>query len=91
MSNSALRMTALVVATICLAGCATTSNCPPVADYSAEFRTRLAAEIQQLPEDAALVRAMEDYYVLRKQVKACALETMPWRFSIAPRGPLPPS
>jgi hypothetical protein len=84
-------MTALVAATIWLVGCATTSNCPPVAEYPAEFRTKLADEIQRLPEDAALVRAMEDYYVLRKQVKACAQETVPWRLSIVPRGPLPPS
>lgn len=91
MSSFASRTTGLLAATIWLAGCATTSNCPPVAAYSEEFRQKLAVEIERLPEDAALVRAMEDYYVLRRQVKACAAEAVPWRFSIGLQGPRPQS
>lgn len=71
MSSSRLLRIALLTSTIWLAGCATTSSCPPLPEYSPLFREELAKEIEQMPQGSAVLRAMEDYYVLRQQVKAC--------------------
>lgn len=71
MNSYALRPIALLIATISLAACATTSSCPPVPEYSQPFRQKLGDEISELEPGSALLRSMEDYYVLRKQLKAC--------------------
>ena len=46
--------------------------CPPVADYSESFKTQLAGELRQLGDGAAALRVIEDYGVLRQQVKTCS-------------------
>ena len=70
--------TALVIATISLTACATASSdpgsavCPPVVVYDQSARDKAAAELEMLPDDAALVGMMADYAVMRAQAGACA-------------------
>lgn len=80
-SNAAcwrLPATALVIATISLTACATGGSdpggaaCPPVVGYDQATRDKAAAELEALPEDAALVGMMADYAVMRAQAQACA-------------------
>ena len=47
------------------------SACPALIFYTEEFQLRMAAELEVLPEGAALTEAMADYSVLRQQVLAC--------------------
>jgi hypothetical protein len=67
----------LAIATLLLTACATAPSrpsvvCPPVASYDRAFQARLADEIQRLPPDSALERAMLDYARLRDQARGCA-------------------
>ena len=62
---------------ISLTACATASSdpggvaCPPVVAYDQAVRDRAAAELEALPDDAALVGMMADYAVLRAQARVC--------------------
>ncbi len=68
---------ALAIATSLLTACATGGSdpggavCPPVVEYDQTVRDRAAAELEELPEDAALSRMMADYAVMRAQARAC--------------------
>ena len=71
-------LAALAVVTSFLAGCATASfddsgvaACPPVGEYSREFRNRVTEELALLPDGSAVVEMMVDYAVLRDQARAC--------------------
>ena len=60
-----------------LTGCAMADSnalapCPPVVDYTAADQERAAHEVEVLLEDAAIVRMLSDYGVLRDQARACA-------------------
>lgn len=67
-----------MIATISLTACTTGGSdpggavCLPVVAYDQAERDRAAAELEALPEDAALVGMMADYAVLRAQARACA-------------------
>ena len=69
---------ALVIATISLTACATGGSdpggavCSPVVGYDKVARERAAAEMEALPDDAALVGMMADYAVMRAQARVCA-------------------
>ncbi|MDO5606103.1 MAG: hypothetical protein Q4G25_13175 [Paracoccus sp. (in: a-proteobacteria)] len=69
---------ALVIAMTLLSACAMGGSdrgkavCPPVVAYDQVVRDRAAVELEALPEDAALVRMMVDYAVMRAQARACA-------------------
>lgn len=59
-----------------LGGCATVSSdppltCLPVPHYDLPLQERAADEIEALPQDAALIRLLEDYWVMRAQARAC--------------------
>jgi hypothetical protein len=45
--------------------------CPPVVEYSAEFRARMVEELELLPEGSAIIEMLDDYAVMRKQARAC--------------------
>lgn len=67
-----LRRAGLVLATIWLSGCATVSSdvggygaCPPVVEYSREFKARAAEELALLPEGSAVAAMLNDYAVMR--------------------------
>jgi hypothetical protein len=47
------------------------ATCPPVVIYDQALRDRAAAELETLPEGAALVGMMADYAVMRAQARAC--------------------
>lgn len=47
------------------------STCPRPVEYSREFQARLAAEVEALPQGAALERAMLDYGEVRARLRAC--------------------
>ncbi len=65
-------MIALAIALAALAACARTiSSCPPIVEYDQATRDRAADELQLLPEDSAIERLLDDYAVLRAQVRAC--------------------
>ena len=80
MSNarcSRRRLVVLGLATSLLSACATGGSdpgeavCPPVVAYDQAMRDRAAAELEALPEDAALVGMMADYAVIRAQARTC--------------------
>jgi len=73
------RLAILVIATSWLTGCATVvfepvgaSVCSPVVDYSRPEQTRVAEEVEALPEGALIVGWLADYAVLRDQARVCA-------------------
>jgi hypothetical protein len=75
---STRRLAGLVLATSWLGGCATAGSespavavCPPVIEYSAEFRARAAGELELLPEGSAIVEMLGDYAVMREQARGC--------------------
>jgi hypothetical protein len=66
-------------ATSLLSGCATVSSdvgghgaCPPVVEYSREFQSRAAAELDLLPEGSAIAEMLADYAVMREQAGVCS-------------------
>jgi hypothetical protein len=45
--------------------------CPPIKEYDRKFQNRLADEIEAAPLNAAFPVVVQDYGVLREQLKAC--------------------
>lgn len=45
--------------------------CPPVVAYSQQVQARAAAELDLLPEGAAVVDMLSDYAVMRAQARTC--------------------
>jgi hypothetical protein len=68
----------MVVASL-LSACATvrservTGVCPPVVEYDEGFQAKAAEEVQALPEGSAIVEMLNDYAVMREQVRGCSL------------------
>lgn len=67
------RLLPALLATIWLTGCGTAalSDCPPLVEYSNEFKRKLADELEALPPNSALATFTIDSYVLRNMVRAC--------------------
>ncbi|TVR85022.1 MAG: hypothetical protein EA405_00010 [Rhodospirillales bacterium] len=72
------RFTALAIAASLLTACATAGSeprvvavCPPVVEYSREFQTRAADELDLLPAGSAIGGMLSDYAVMRDQARAC--------------------
>lgn len=72
------RAAALAVPMIFLTGCAMGSSdlrwavvCPPLVKYNREEQRRVAYEFAALPNGSVIVGWLEDYDVLRAQVKEC--------------------
>lgn len=70
-----------MIAAISLTGCATGGSerriatvCPPVVEYSREFRARAAEELGGLPDGSAIAEILADYSVMRDQARGCQLE-----------------
>ena len=83
-----------MIATISLTACVTAGSdrggavCTPVVAYDQALRDRAAAELEALPDDAALVGMMADYAVMRAQARACqAGRTSTERVLIRPVAP----
>jgi hypothetical protein len=74
-NNWLLRLVALVTVMSFLAGCTTgrfeAGACPPVPAYSRQFLAQAAAELRQLPPEAAIEQMLADYQVMRDQARAC--------------------
>ena len=47
------------------------AGCPPVRNYSDELRKRAIAELDLLPANSAVEEMLNDYAVLRQQIRAC--------------------
>ena len=45
--------------------------CPPVRNYSEDFRKRAVAEMDLLPANSAVEEMLTDYAVLRQQILGC--------------------
>ena len=73
MTSLRRRLTALVIATIWLSGCASAdySGCPPLIQYPPGFADELADELLTVKPDGAIVRAVTDYYVTRRMLEVC--------------------
>lgn len=75
MPNFVRRWMPLAIAVSLLTACATANSdpavCPPIKRYSKEFQRKLAEEIKQAPEDAVFVVALQDYALLRAQIREC--------------------
>lgn len=66
-------LAAVLTVSILLCGCSDQrgGDCPPLIDYDEAFRARLAGELHRLGEDSAAARMLEDYALLRAQLRAC--------------------
>lgn len=65
-----------VIAASLLTACVTANSdpacvCPPIRQYDREFQRKLADEIESAPANAAFPMALQDYAVLRGQLKVC--------------------
>lgn len=63
-----------VVFSVLLAGCAAPAvvvQCPSLVEYDRAFMQRLADEVDRLPSESAIVRAIIDYRRLRDLTRAC--------------------
>ncbi len=74
MPNSVQRWMLLALALSLLTACAgasfdPTAVCPPVRTYNREFQSKLADEIEAAPADAAFPVAVQDYGLLRAQLR----------------------
>lgn len=71
--NWTRRLAVLALGGSLLTACATpiADGCPPVPEYDAAFRDRLADEIMALPDGTATEVALTDYFVMRDQAGAC--------------------
>lgn len=72
------RLAVLVIGASWLTGCVkadfetrSMAACPPVVEYSGEFQSRAAEELEILPDGSAVVEMMADYAVMRDQARAC--------------------
>jgi hypothetical protein len=45
--------------------------CPPIKQYTPEFQTKLADELDATPADRAMAVAVVDYHALRNVIRAC--------------------
>jgi hypothetical protein len=74
-----LRVSALLIATSLLSGCASTVYktqlevyCPPLKEYPVEFGLDLAEELERLPEGSSrIVSVISDYIALREVIRKC--------------------
>ena len=68
MRRSKLNRTVLLLLLLSLTGCATVNSCPPIKEYSQDYRDDLAAEVllmeAQFPH---AIKAISDLIVLREQ------------------------
>jgi hypothetical protein len=76
MLNFVRRWMLPAIAASLLTACVTANSdpacvCPPIRQYDREFQRKLAAEIEAAPADAAFPLALQDYAVLRAQIKIC--------------------
>jgi hypothetical protein len=78
--GSGLRIGAAVIMLLGVGACAnrepsnaiaSAAGCPPVRNYSDEFRKRAVAELDLLPANSAVEEMLTDYAVLRQQIRAC--------------------
>lgn len=74
MLNYKQRLMLLVLAASLLTSCGTTNSsvdtAPPLRQYSSAFQRKLADEIENATPDAAFPVAIQDYSVLRTQVRS---------------------
>jgi hypothetical protein len=59
-----------------LTACATANSdpacvCPPIKKYDREFQRKLADEIEAAPANAAFPMALQDYALIRMQLRQC--------------------
>ncbi len=73
------RLAVLAIATSLLSGCPTVACeprvatvCAPEVQYSREFQARAAEEPALLPEGPVIPEMLNDYAVMRKQVRMCS-------------------
>ncbi len=76
MLNCVPRLMLLAIAVSLLTACATANSdpacvCPPIKKYDREFQRKLADEIEAAPTDAAFPAALQDYALLRQQLRQC--------------------
>lgn len=71
-------LSVLLIATIWCAACAsagselTSGACPSAPNYDDAFTQKMIEEIENLPKDSVLVKALIDCAVLRRQVRVCS-------------------
>jgi len=69
---TSLKTVPIIALGLALTACETTpSSCPPLKDYTKAERQRAVREIEALPFDAFLRTMVDDYFLLRKQVRRC--------------------
>lgn len=63
----------IAAAAVSLTACATGSSdvCPTLYAYDVKTQAQAAAELDALPEGAALPRMMGDYAAVRAEIRAC--------------------
>lgn len=76
MPNYAPHLTLLALAMISLSACRTANSnpacvCPPIKEYGKELQIKLAYEIRAAQPNAAFPDVLQDYAVLRAQLREC--------------------
>lgn len=76
MRNFVPRWMLLVLAVSLLTACAGVNSnpataCPPIKKYSREFQSKLADEIEAASDKAIWPLVVQDYSLLRNQLKSC--------------------
>lgn len=76
MRNFVPRWMLHVLAVSLLTACAGANSnpataCPPIKEYSREFQNKLADEIEAATSDAAFPVTLQDYVLLRQQIRKC--------------------
>ena len=74
MRNFVPRWMLPVLAVSLLTACAGANSnpataCPPIKEYDRKFQNKLAGEIEAAPVDAVFPTALQDYAVLRVQIR----------------------
>ena len=48
-----------------------TSNCLPLREWSVEDQQNMKADLETLPDNSPLIKAMQDYAAMRAETRAC--------------------
>ena len=47
------------------------SSCPPIVEYDRRFRDKTAEEIKKLPQNSNIEQMLDDYNLIREQLRIC--------------------
>ena len=70
-TNWTLLLLLLIPLTNCAEGISDPTVCPPIVEYTDEFQDRAYLQYADLPPGSPIVRMIDDYRILRNEIRAC--------------------